>query len=198
MDLGVPGPRCLGPNLVAPLARRQELAQTLESLEGKRLGVEDAERLRLAHIQEAAKAEGVLLAADDYDAVVEAAFLEPALKVDGRADDLDPLAQERLCIALGVAAALGQERDPCRGPKRGELGEQARHARVARAAVGIRDAVVDHEEAVERLRVAGGQHLARLLGSLDDARPRRQPLAPAIDEEAAVSLHRLPRALRCA
>src|SRR5439155_14886239 len=197
-ELGLPRSRRLGSHVAALLPRRQELPAALEPLKGERLGVEDPQRLRLAELEVAAEALRVLLAADDDDAVVEAPLVEPVLPVDRRAHDLDPLLQERLCVALGVLAALRQERDSRRGPEGRELAEQARHPRVARAAVGVGHAVVDHEEAVERLRVARSQHLAWLLRGLDDARAPREPLAPALDEQPAVALHPPARALGAA
>ena len=60
----------------------------------------------------------------------------------------------------------------------------------------MRHAVVDHQDPVERVRVAGGNHLAWLLHDLDEPRPLDQPPDPPLHEDVAMVFHQLAGALR--
>ncbi len=96
------------------------------------------------------------------DGVVERPALEPLAPFDRRRDDLDPAGEQRLCIALRLPVVGGRERDPRVGPELDQLVQHLRHARVARAAVVVGNPVVDDEDPVGDLRVAGGDEPRRV------------------------------------
>jgi hypothetical protein len=129
----------------------------LQAAKGERFDVVDAMGVRLRAAQVVIEALDVGRPADEHDRVVAGAPSEPAVEAVVRVCDLDPAVEERRCITLRVSRIRSEERDSRVWPEIGDLGEQLRHTRVARAAVVVRDAVVDDEDPLEVLGVARGE-----------------------------------------
>jgi hypothetical protein len=120
---------------------------------------------------------------------VVATSIEPPVEALVRAGDLDPPVEQRWGVAFRVRRNGSQQRHAGGRPEVDELRKKLCHPRVTGAAVVMRHAIVEHEDALERLRVTERQLDTRIVRRRKKRSTGQQTFAPALRENPAVRGH---------